>query len=65
MKGLFLNRNAETIYLDSPKPKRKKLTDKLTEKIAVSDKSMDIFIRKPEEHTEADVDVFETMFAVK
>ena len=54
----------ETIDLEAPTPKRQKLTDKLTEKMAVLDKSMEILNSKPEEHTEAHEDAFSKMIAV-
>ena len=54
----------ETIDLDAPTPNRKKLTDKLTEKMAVLDKSMEILNSKPEERAEADEDIFGKMVAV-
>ena len=49
----------ETIELDFPMPKRKKVTEKLTEKkIAVSDKSIDVLNSKLEERTDPNEDVF-------
>ena len=44
--------------MDTPSPKRLILTDKPTGKMAVLDKSMETLNLKPEEHTEADKNIF-------
>ena len=46
---IVLNSNVETIDLDAPALKHHKLTDKLSEKMAVLDRSMKILNLKPEE----------------
>ena len=48
----------------APILKHKKPTDKLTKKKNVLDKSIEILNLKPEERTEADVDIFGKMVAV-
>ena len=63
-REIVLNNNVETIDLDVPAPKRQKLTDKLTEKMAVLGKCMEILNSKSEERTEADEDIFGKMVAV-
>ena len=61
---IVLNSNLETIDWDAPILKHKKPTDKLTKKKNVLDKSIEILNLKPEERTEADVDIFGKMVAV-
>ena len=61
---IVLNSNVETIDLDAPTPKRQKLTDKHTEKMAVLEKSTEILNSKSKEPTEADDDIFGKMVAV-
>ena len=60
---IISNGYVETIDLDAPTPKCQELTDKLPEKMAVLDKSVEILNSKPEERTETDEDIFGKMVA--
>ena len=61
---IVVNSNVETIDLATPTTKHQKLTEKLTEKMVVLDKSMEILNSKPEERTEADENIFGKMIVV-